>query len=67
MCLHAFTVSIAREQGTGKSVRGEGGGGVEGLVAPLGPKKGAVRGEGEKSHLGWISRQDRVSERRAEV
>lgn len=37
VCLHAFTVSIAREHSTGKSVRG--GWGVEGLVAPLGPKK----------------------------
>lgn len=25
VCLHAFTVSIAREQGTGRSVREEGG------------------------------------------
>lgn len=73
VCLHAFRVRIAREQGTGKSVRGERGANIGGSA--LGDtsrrgERGVVRGEGKggkESHLGWISRQDKLSERRVEV
>lgn len=55
------------EEGSGG---GESGGPVLGDTSWRG-ERGAVRGEGKgvkkKSHPGWISRQHKLSERRAEV
>lgn len=65
---HVFGVRKAREQGTGKSVRGEGKGRGEGLCLVLGrEKEGEVCVCAGGGHLGWISRQDKLSQRRAGV
>lgn len=68
VCLHAFRVKIAREQGTGKSIRRERKGGRRSGGSVLGDtswrgERGVVSGEGKgekKSHLGWISREDKL-------